>query len=178
VSPARPGLALTARAFTLSRIAVLPAFLWLLDRVAADEGALLASLLIGTYLVLALSDYVDGPLARRAGAASEAWGRIDVTADVAFNLGSLALAAHLGLVRPWTPVAVAVLGGRFLWRIVRQAGPGVEDRAGKLAGVFYYLLVGVVVSEVALGFPGRLAVQWAGDAVFLYSLFVLLRGMR
>ena len=51
-----------------------------------------------------------------------------------------------------------------------------EDRPGKIAGVFYYLLVGVVVLELSIeGEAGRWLVARAGDMVFFYTLFVLLR---
>jgi hypothetical protein len=52
----------------------------------------------------------------------------------------------------------------------------VEDRAGKAAGVIYYLLVGAVVLELAVeGDSGRWWIARAGDVVFVYTLFLLLR---
>jgi phosphatidylglycerophosphate synthase len=132
------------------------------------------------YVGIALSDVLDGWLARKAGAPSRVWGQIDATADIAFTSLSLATAAWLGCVGPWVPAGVAVLGGRFLLRNLRHQ-PRLherlmEDRAGKAAGVTYYLLVGAVAIELSVaGESGRWWIARAGDAVFLYTLFLLLR---
>jgi len=132
------------------------------------------------YVCIALSDFLDGRLARKAGAPSHVWGQIDATADIAFTSLSLAAAAWLGLVGPWVPAGVAVLGGRFLLRNLHYQpslqGRLVEDRAGKAAGVIYYLLVGAVAIELSVeGEGGRWFIARLGDAVFLYTLFLLLR---
>ena len=117
-------------------------------------------------MCIALSDFLDGWLARKAGAPSHVWGQIDAAADIAFTSLSLAAAAWLGYVGPWVPVGVAVLGGRFLLRNlghqpIRQ-GRLVEDRAGKAAGVIYYLLVGAVALELAVAGERRPLVDRAG----------------
>ena len=135
------------------------------------------------YVGIALSDFFDGRLARKAGAPSHVWGQIDALADIAFTSLSLAAAAWLGCVGPWVPAGVAVLGGRFLLRNLHHQptpqGRLVEDRAGKAAGVIYYLLVGAVAIElVVAGEGGRWLIARTGDAVFLYTLFLLLRGRK
>jgi CDP-diacylglycerol--glycerol-3-phosphate 3-phosphatidyltransferase len=173
--------AFPARALTLSRIFGLPPFLWLLVRVA--DGGTGAAALAALYLVLALSDYLDGPLARRAGTADPRWGTIDVTADVLFNLCALSAASALGLVGVWVPAGVALLAARFALRnLVSRRGAGAplaEDRAGKLAGVLFYLLVGLVTFEIATGgLAGAFAVRVAGDAVFAWTLFAFWSGRR
>ena len=132
------------------------------------------------YVCIALSDFFDGQLARKAGAPSHIWGQIDAVADIAFTSLSLATAAWLGCVGPSVPVGVAVLGGRFLLRNLGQqptlAGRLVEPPPSKAAGVIYYLLVGAVTIELAVeGEGGRWWIARAGDAVFLYTLFLLLR---
>ena len=132
------------------------------------------------YVCIVLSDFFDGRLARKAGAPSHVWGQVDAVADIAFTSLSLAAAAWLGRVGPWVPVGVAVLGGRFLLRnLGRQPtlqGRLVEDRAGKAAGVIYYLLVGAVALALSVeGDGGQWFIARAGDAVFLYTLFLLLR---
>jgi phosphatidylglycerophosphate synthase len=168
-------LALTARALTLSRFVLLAPFLWLLTSVAAQPSAPGRLALAGTFAFVALSDSLDGRLARRAGAASRRWARIDVVADMLFNFSALTAASLLGWMGPWVPAGVALLGGRFLWRIAAdsgEAGPRVrEDRPGKLAGVLYYVLVGWVVVESATGgILGSSAVARGADAVFAYTL--------
>lgn len=173
-------LAAAARGLTLARIVGLGPFLWLLVEVSAGAGVGTRAAIVVLYLALALSDFFDGCLARRARATSAFWARADAAADIVFNFSSLAVAAWLGLVGPWVAGGVAVLGGRFLWRAALQPSTDErlpEDRGGKLAGVSYYVLVGWVVLEVATGgIAGRFTLARAGDVVFLYTLVAFWRG--
>lgn len=178
---AAPGLYLAAaRGLTLARLGSIPLFLWLLVHVHHGAPAVWRQSLVLLYVGIALSDLFDGRLARKAGAPSPVWGQIDAAADIAFTSLSLAAAAWLGRLGPWVPVGIALLGGRFLLRNLRPqptpAGRLIEDRAGKAAGVLYYLLVGAVVCDMALeGADGRWWIARAGDVVFCYTLFLLLR---
>ena len=172
----------TARALTLARLGSIPLFLWLLVHTHDNVSLLSKGSLLLLYVCIALSDFLDGRLARLAGAPSYVWGQVDAAADIAFTSMSLAVAAWLGWVGVWVPIGVAVLGGRFVLRNLRpQPRLGarlVEDRAGKAAGVIYYLLVGAIVSVMVVdGAGGRWWIARAGDAVFLYTLFLLLRRM-
>ena len=171
---------MAARGLTLARLASIPLFLFLLVHTHEAGPQPWGISLLLLYVCIALSDVLDGWLARKAGAPSHVWGQIDAAADIAFNSLSLAAAAWLGRVGPWVPLGIAVLGGRFLLRNLGQQPilPGrlVEDRAGKAAGVIYYLLVGAVAIELSIaGEGGRWLIARAGDAVFLYTLFLLLR---
>ena len=172
-----------ARGLTLGRLASIPLFLFLLIQThrAGPQHWRVSLLLL--YVCIALSDVLDGRLARKAGAPSHVWGQIDAATDIAFTSLSLAVAAWLGRVGAWVPIGVAVLGGRFLLRNLGHqptlAGRLVEDRAGKAAGVIYYLLVGAVALELSVeGESGRWFIARAGDVVFLYTLFLLLRRRR
>jgi phosphatidylglycerophosphate synthase len=169
-----------ARGLTLARLASIPLFLVLLIHTHCEGLPLWRLSLLLLYAGVALSDVLDGRLARKAGAPSHAWGLVDAAADIAFTSLSLAAAAWLGSIGPWVPIGVVVLGGRFLLRNLGQQStrPGrlVEDRAGKAAGVIYYLLVGAIALELAVeGGSGRWWIARAGDVVFLYTLFLLLR---
>jgi phosphatidylglycerophosphate synthase len=169
-----------ARGLTLARLASIPLFLVLLIHTHREGLPLWRLSLLLLYACIALSDVLDGRLARKAGVPSHAWGQIDAAADIAFTSLSLAAAAWLGYVGPWVPVGVAVLGGRFLWRNLgyqpTRQGRLVEDRPGKAAGVIYYLLVGAIALELAIaGDSGRWWIARAGDVVFLYTLFLLMR---
>ena len=169
-----------ARGLTLARLASVPLFLVLLIQAQGEGQPLWRLSLLLLYLCIALSDVLDGWLARKAGAPSHVWGQIDAIADIAFTSLSLATAAWLGCVGPWVPAGIAVLGGRFLLQNLRHQptlqGRLVEDRAGKAAGVIYYLLVGAVAVELSIeGEGGRWFIARLGDAVFLYTLFLLLR---
>jgi hypothetical protein len=177
-TPASRALALIARGLTLSRLALLPPFLWLMCAVAASPSLPHRVALGGCYGFIAASDALDGRLARRARAANQRWARLDAAADIVFNLSALAMASLLGWMGPWVPAGVALLGGRFLWRIVVDTdNPPTrvrEDRAGKAAGVLYYALVGWVVIELSTGgVLGRRALGHGADAVFAYTLLVL-----
>ena len=172
-----------ARGLTLARLASIPLFLALLVHTAHTEAPPWRVSLLLLYGAIALSDFFDGRLARQAGEPSHVWGQIDATADIAFTSLSLAAAAWIGQVGPWVAAGVAVLGGRFLLRNLGQppapTGRLREDRAGKAAGVIYYLLVGVVVVQVAVaGARSHWSIARLGDAVFLYTLFLLLRRRR
>src|SRR5574341_1403482 len=130
-----------ARGLTLVRLGAIPLFLWLLVHTQRDGPQRWRVSLLLLYAGIALSDCLDGRLARKAGAPSHIWGQVDAAADIAFTSLSLAMAAWLGRVGPWVPAGIAVLGGRFLLRNRRPeptlAGRLLEDRAGKAAGVIY-----------------------------------------
>jgi phosphatidylglycerophosphate synthase len=169
-----------ARGLTLARLGSTPLFLVLLIHAHREGLPLWRLSLLLLYVCIALSDVFDGRLARKAGAPSHTWGQVDAAADIAFTSLSLATAAWLGHVGPWVPVGVAVLGGRFLLRNLGHPPTRhsrlVEDQAGKAAGVIYYLLVGAIVLELAVEEDsGRWSIARAGDVVFLYTLFLLLR---
>jgi phosphatidylglycerophosphate synthase len=174
-------VAVAARSLTLARVAAVVPFLWLLVDVANGGSLAARSALALLYGFVALSDFMDGRLARRAGAASAFWARADVGADILFNLSSLAVASWIGLVGPWVAAGMALLAGRFLLKInsgaAQKQAELPEDRAGKLAGVLYYGLVGWITAEVASGgLFGRFALARGGDAVFLYTLVAFWAG--
>ena len=163
-------LAVLARALTLGRfVAILPFVVLLNEAAASGAGSPALAALWGG---VALSDWSDGRIARRAGAASPLWGRLDAAADIAFNASTLAAAAWLGWIAPWAPIAVVVMGLGFLLRGPREGG--VEDRTGKLAGVLFYALVGWIAEEAAFpGLLGAAVVRGAGDVVALYAAGVV-----
>lgn len=166
----------TARGLTLARIAAILPFLFLLEHSAREGSDHCGMSLVLLYVFIALSDLLDGALARMAGAPSQFWGRVDAAADIAFNISSLTLAAWIGAVGFWVPAAVAALAGRFILRnFKRRPAAFAGDRAGKIAGVLYYLLVGAVVLGLALQQNAAWIVARGGDAVFLYTLVLLLR---
>ena len=179
--PWRTFYLVAARVLTLVRLASIPLFLVLLVDTPPTGAALWRLSLLLLYGGITLSDFYDGRLARKAGAPSHAWGQMDAIADIAFTTVSLAAAAWLGRVGFWVPAGVAILGGRFVLRNLGRppapTGRLREDRAGKAAGVIYYLLVGAITLDVAVG-SGRWS-QWSiarvGDVVFFYTLWLLLR---
>ena len=106
---------------TVGRIAIAPASLYLLWRGAAEGSA--AMLVAGTalFIVAAITDYVDGYLARRHGTTSRLGQFLDPLADKVLVLGGFALVPFLsplgeGLAAPagaWLPwLAIAAIAAR------------------------------------------------------------------
>jgi phosphatidylglycerophosphate synthase len=105
--------------------------------------------------VAALSDYLDGPIARRRGATSARGAILDNVADVAFVLGGLVTAAALGLVTWIAPVSIVGSVGCYVLasrRLSRDAGPPrlARNRIGHWAGIVNWACVGVVAGALAL----------------------------
>ena len=165
-----PILASLARALTLFRFVAIVPFVVLLNEVAASGAGAPALALL--WVAVALSDFADGRIARRANAASRFWGRLDAAADISFNASTLAAAAWLGWIAAWSPLAVVAMGVGFLLRGPHEDGG--EDRPGKFAGVLFYALVGWIAAEAAFpGILGAAVVRGAGDAVALYAAGVV-----
>jgi phosphatidylglycerophosphate synthase len=137
---------------TAGRIALTPVFaVSFLQGLAGDADAGLRAGAL--FALIALSDYLDGPLARRVGRASDR-GRVwDSWADILFLETALVGASRWGVVPWWVPVSVAA---SFLYYVAdsqRRTGRGVlvASRLGHLGGVCNYILVGVLTYDRALG---------------------------
>ena len=109
------------------------------------------------WAVAAVSDYVDGPIARRRGAVSARGAVLDVTADVAFVLGGLGAAAALGHVTWLAPASIVCSVGGYVLASRRLSRGGGAPRLarstiGHWAGVANYACVGLVAGSLAL--PG------------------------
>jgi phosphatidylglycerophosphate synthase len=175
-------LTVLARALTVARfVAILP-FVALLNEAAASGAG--SPALAALWVAVAISDWSDGRIARRANAATPLWGRLDAAADISFNASTLAAAAWLEWISPWAPLAVVVMGLGFLARRspphpeaslpTSPQGGEVGDRPGKLAGVLFYALVGMVAAEgAAPGILGAAFVRFAGDVVAVYAAGVV-----
>jgi phosphatidylglycerophosphate synthase len=101
------------------------------------------------------SDFVDGPLARRAGGASTYGVLLDSGADVAFVLVALSTGVAVGLLSAIVPVAIACSSIPYLVATVRRSkavgGPArAYSAVGHWAGICNYALVGLLAGSVAL----------------------------
>lgn len=159
-----------ADALSLLRLALAALLPWLL--VARSPGALVV------WAVAALSDYADGPLARRRGGSR--WGGVlDVAGDVAFVGGGLVTAAALGLVPVLAPVAVACSVAAYALASARASRAGTirlaRSRLGHWAGIANWGCVGLVAGEAALpGPPLAPLLPWAGAGVAAINLVAVL----
>jgi CDP-diacylglycerol--glycerol-3-phosphate 3-phosphatidyltransferase len=124
--------------------AVMP---WLLAR-----GGVLP---LAVWCLAAVSDYVDGRLARRRGTTSPRGAVLDNVADIAFVMVGLTTAGALQLI-PWlVPVSIALSAGLYAAASMRSQGGGAlaRSRVGHWAGVFNYACLGLVSGAIA--WPGR-----------------------
>jgi phosphatidylglycerophosphate synthase len=106
-------------------------------------------------VLAAATDYVDGPLARRAGRPTAYGTVLDNVADIVFVLVGTATGARYGIVSPLAPAAIACAATAYLAAsLVRRRLAGGPVRAysatGHAAGVCNYVLVALVAGRVAL----------------------------
>lgn len=123
---------------TLSRFAL--AGTWIaLTLVMPDARMAFATLAV----VAAVTDFIDGRIARRLGVTHEAGGWLDSIADVTFVLVALGCYASQGQL-PWAiPVLIAASFGQYAFdsRWVHKAGTPVRSRLGHWGGIINYALV-------------------------------------
>jgi len=134
-------------AISLARaLAVVPVLMLL-----AEAATILASLAV--FCVAALTDAVDGPLARRIGATSRLGAFLDPLADKVLVLGTLVALWDRGAVDAW--VVLLILGRDLLVTAVRglAAGRGMAVEAsayGKVKAVVLAIAVAGLLLAVAL----------------------------
>lgn len=169
------GLMTAANGVTVARIVATPALvLVVLDGVPSWAALLL-------WLVLTLSDAVDGWVARRRGTSSSG-AFLDPLADKFLVLGAMAAIAGLGEFA-WTPVALLaareVLITSYRVVVARQGVSVPARRSAKAKTVVEFLSVGFVLVPVAGASRGDLvdlahvalwlavAVAWVSAAQYL-----------
>ncbi len=128
------------------------------------------------FLLAALTDFLDGQLARRTGAVTELGKKLDPLADRIFISGTI-IALTIAGVLPWQGVVLVV--GRDIFMILGYkllTGRGFELRVSFI-GKFYtaVLMIGVImtmpgieVAGISIGHIG-LWLFWAGVAGSLIS---------
>lgn len=157
---------------TLSRIALGPAFVVLLS---TSPGAA-----VMVAAVAAVSDFVDGKLARRLGQASARGAILDVSSDAVFVLSALAALAWQGVLSPLLPLAAGI-SLAALARVWRRGGPArgpraLPDRIGHAAGVLNY--GAAFFGAVVLAFDQSFSLVLASQFVALLNVLPLLLRLR
>jgi len=107
------------------------------------------------FVLAAASDYLDGPLARRAGGATRHGAILDSVADVAFVLAGTIAGSVLGLVPAAVPLAIALSFSFYALASVNVRWGTARTIVGHRAGVANYALTGLVTGAVA--FPRVIA---------------------
>jgi phosphatidylglycerophosphate synthase len=164
----RPGtlIARTPNALTISRFGLAAAWI-VLARVAHDAFAAFAALAI----VAAITDFIDGRVARRLGVAHDAGGWLDSIADVTFVLAALGCYASARQL-PWSiPLLIALSFGQYafdsLW--LHRADAPVRSRLGHWGGIINYALV----LAMALTEPESMARSYLLKGVPIIELFYI-----
>jgi len=150
----------TANACTLLRVMLAPLFAWSIAR--ADACGALAFLVC---LVAVATDFVDGPLARASGWASDARRILDHGADIVFLLPGLAMLAHvrrIPLALPWCAAIAFALYSVDGWR--RGSGREIvllPSRPGAAAGVANYAVALLGSGGLWLGSAALASIAYA-----------------
>ena len=140
-----------ANATTALRIALTPVFLWSVVRAQHGGSGWPAA---GWFALVAVSDFVDGRIARRLGAASRGGRVLDHAADIAFILAALGLYVRLSVVPWWVPGSIAVAFATYVIDSLRRSGARpslIGSRIGHVGGVCNYALIGVLVGNHTVG---------------------------
>jgi phosphatidylglycerophosphate synthase len=105
------------------------------------------------YLLIAVSDALDGWLARKLGQQSPFGQALDHGCDVFFILTVLGFFVIQGLIPWWLPAAIAWAFALYVldswWRTAAQPQRTlITSRLGHVGGILYYLAVGLVTINV------------------------------
>ncbi len=113
------------------------------------RGAAMVALILLALAVV--TDLLDGVAARRFGVASDRGRWFDHLADITFLLAGFATLAAIGEV---TPLAAAAIAGAFAFYVVDSLRRSatfslVASRLGHLSGVLNYVVLGIVLLDLA-----------------------------
>lgn len=155
-------MAALADGLGVGRLLLAAVFPWALAR-----GGWLALVLFG---LAAASDYVDGPIARRAGRVSSYGGTLDNVADVAFVLTATVTGAARGALSWVVPASIVLSAGSYALAslgLSRATGTPrlARSRVGHAAGVCNYVCAGLVAGVAALPGPTTAAALTVAGAV-------------
>jgi CDP-diacylglycerol--glycerol-3-phosphate 3-phosphatidyltransferase len=171
VAPSAP-LWNIANVVTMARVALVPVFAWLflLDTTASRVAAAVV------FLVAALTDRVDGYLARSRGLVTD-FGKIaDPIADKALTMTALVLLSADGIVPWWVTIVIIVreLGITLLRFVMVRREVMAASSGGKLKTVLQLTFIAVLLVPWAALVPADLAraVDIAARLVMLAAVVV------
>jgi phosphatidylglycerophosphate synthase len=110
------------------------------------------------FALAVLFDWVDGPIARRAGAETRHGALLDSGADIVFVLAATGAGAASGRLSWLVPIAIAAAATPYLVATLRRVrahdpSPRAYSAVGHAAGVCNYALAGLLAGSVALPLP-------------------------
>ena len=179
-APAQVPLLNVANVLTVLRLVLVPVFIWLM--VLPGDPARLAATVV--FVVAALTDRLDGQLARSRGLVTDFGKIVDPIADKALTLGAFIM---LSIAHPWlwlvtVPVAIRELGITW-WRadLLKRGVVVAANKGGKLKTVLQILAIWLLLipwdligaSEFPLGLVAKIGFA-LGCAAAVLALIVTL----
>ena len=152
-------------AISILRIALIPPILYL---VASD--AYFPALLL--FLLAAVSDGIDGWLAKRFGWFTRLGALLDPVADKLLIAGMFITLTAAGFLPVWLAVLVilrdvVIVGGATAYNFLVRPVEGEPTRISKLNTALELLLVLFVLSRAALGWPPAISITVLGAGVLV-----------
>ncbi len=162
MSEAHPHWLSWANGLTGLRLLSIPLMVWLIIEGAWGAAGIL-------FTLAAITDLVDGPLARRSGKASALGGLFDHGTDALYVASCLGALAWVGLVNGWLPVFVLLAFLQYTVDSSALAGAVLKASSlGRYNGIAYFVMVGIPVIRNALG------LGWPDDALIAVLAWLLL----
>lgn len=172
---------------TTLRIVLIPVFfyacLYRFHFHSGEKGHFYPALTIGLFLVIAISDVLDGFLARRFGQATELGAFLDPLGDKMMMLASYVLFAAIEIIPPW--LAIGVVGRDLIiffgWCGLFFTGHDTEVKPwiiGKVTALFQFAVIGIALIETFPRIPE--IILWWGTLVLTVTsgLAYIYEGLR
>lgn len=141
----------TANLLSASRFAL--AIAWLL---AFEAGYRSAAVLGGIAIAGAISDLLDGRVARRMGIVGGVGRWLDSIADIVFVLTALVCEAWVGAIPFYIPVLIALSFSQYAIDSMVLSGAPIKSRLGHFGGIINFALVIVLSLAPPPELPGAI----------------------
>jgi phosphatidylglycerophosphate synthase len=122
----------------LSAARLVLALAWLL----AFEGGYTGATVLGSIAIAgAISDLLDGPVARRMGIAGGVGRWLDAGADIIFVLTALICEAFAGAIPFYIPILIAISFSQYAIDSMLLSGAPIRSRLGHFGGIINFAMV-------------------------------------
>ena len=130
------------------------ALAWLL----AFAGGYTGAAVLGSIAIAgAISDLLDGRVARKMGIVGGVGRWLDSLADIVFILTALTCEAWTGAIPPYIPILIALSFSQYAIDSLILSGVPIRSRLGHLSGIINYALVIVLSLAPPRTLPGSIA---------------------